>query len=186
MSAISAPFGLRPSYSSSGTLRPEALTVASAYAANLFQFQPVKIGANGTLEAAAVGERFIGVFMGVEFTDAEGRRRYSNRWLSGTIATEIVAYTMRDQPSTVYEIQSSGVPALVVDDIGKQYDFTAPSGSVVVGLSTQTLNAASSAVNASLRVLGLASQPDNAWGDPFVIVRVQISEHQDVADVAAY
>jgi len=184
MSATAAPIGLRPSYSSSGTLRPEALSVASAYAANLFQFQPVKIGANGTLEAAAVGERFIGVFMGVEYTDAEGRRRYSNRWLSGTIATEIVAYTMRDQQPTVYEIQSNGV--LIVDDIGKQYDFTAPAGNVVTGLSSQALNAASSAANASLRLLGLAPGPDNAWGDAFVNVRVQISEHQDVADVAAY
>jgi hypothetical protein len=188
MSATAAPIGLRPSYSSSGTLRPEAFTIASGHAADIFQWSPVAIGIaapnDGTLLAAAVGVRFIGVFMGVEWTDTDGRRRYSNKWTANTVGTDIVAYSMRDQQPTVYEIQSNA--PLVQADVGKQYDFSAPAGNAITGLSSQVLNVASSAANASLRLLGLAPGPDNAWGDAFVNVRVQISEHQDVADVAAY
>jgi hypothetical protein len=40
--------------------------------------------------------------------------------------------------------------------------------------------------NASLRVIDAAPGPDNIFGDSFTIVQVQISEHQNVADRAAY
>ena len=45
---------------------------------------------------------------------------------------------------------------------------------------------ASIANNASLRVIGITPGSNNAWGDTYVIVQVQISEHQNVADVADY
>ena len=77
MSSTSAPFGLRPAYHPSGILRPEVSTIATGYASNIFQFQPIKIVAAGGIEAAAAGDRFCGVFMGVEWTDSDGRRRFS-------------------------------------------------------------------------------------------------------------
>jgi hypothetical protein len=130
---VNAPFGLRPSYSPSGVIRPTAFTIASGYAQNLFQNQPVRIAptttggeTEGNLVAAAVGAAFIGVFQGVEFTDGEGRRRVSNRWLASTVATEITAYATLD-PTIFYEIQSNA--ALTVADIGKQYDLPEHSGS---------------------------------------------------------
>jgi predicted aconitase len=39
---------------------------------------------------------------------------------------------------------------------------------------------------AQLRVIGITPGPDNAWGDAYTIVQVQISEHQDVATINAY
>jgi hypothetical protein len=105
---VNAPFGLRPVYSPSGVVRPTAFTIASAYAQNIFQNQPVRIApttgggeTEGTLVAAAVGAAFIGSFQGVEFTDGEGRRRVSNRWLASTVATDITAYSTLD-PTIVY------------------------------------------------------------------------------------
>ena len=190
MSATSAPFGLRPVYSPSGVVRPAALTIASGYAVTIYQNQPVRIAPStgggeteGTLAAAAVGARFIGTFQGVEFTDSEGRRRVSNKWTASTTATDIIAYATVD-PAIVYEIQSNA--ALAISDIGKQFDFTAASGSTVIGISTQMLDVASAAANASMRLLGYTPGADNAWGDTYVIAQVQISEHQNVADVAAY
>ena len=186
---VNAPFGLRPVYSPSGVVRPTAFTIASGYAQNIFQNQPVRIApttgggeTEGNLVASAVGAPFIGVFQGVEFTDGEGRRRVSNRWLASTAATEIVAYATLD-PTIVYEVQSDA--ALTVADIGKQYNLTAISGNTTTGLSTQALNVASAAANASVRLIGVTPGPDNAFGDTFVIAQVQISEHQFVADVAA-
>jgi len=48
------------------------------------------------------------------------------------------------------------------------------------------LDVASSTTNASLRLIGITPGPDNNWGDTYVIAQVQISEHQNVADRAAY
>ena len=182
MSSTSAPFGARPSYSPSGVVRPTAYSILSTYAAYIYQNQPVKL-VDGQLEAAAVGDRFIGTFQGVEFTDTDGRRRISNKWTISTVGTDIVAYATLD-PSIVYEIQSNA--AMTVADIGAQYDFTTASGSTTTGLSAQMLDVASVANNASFRVIGLTPGPNNAWGDTYVIVQVQISEHQNVADVADY
>ena len=188
MSATSAPFGLRPAYSPSGTVRPTAMTIRSTYASDILQNQPVKIvpssTGEGTIAVAAVNDRFIGTFQGVEFTDSDGRRRYSNKWTASTTGTDIVAYVTID-PTIVYEIQSNAT--LAVTDIGKQFDFTtAGTGNTTVGISAMMLDAASAATNAAFRLLGISPGPDNNWGDTYVIAQVQISEHQNVADVAAY
>jgi hypothetical protein len=37
-----------------------------------------------------------------------------------------------------------------------------------------------------MRIIDLAPAPDNNFGDNFTIVQVQVSEHQNVADRAAY
>jgi len=186
MSTVSQPFGLRPSYSSSGVVRPTAYAIASGYGVNILQNQPVKIGTDGNLQAAAIGERFVGSFQGVEFTDSDGRRRVSNKWTASAVASDIIAYVTLD-PTVVYEIQGSA--SLAVTDIGKQADFTAISaGSTVTGLSALMLDAATltDTGNASLRIIDIAPGPDNAFGDPFTVVQVQIAEHQNVADRAAY
>ena len=182
MSSTSAPFGLRPVYSPSGVVRPTAYSIATLYGTAIYQNQPVKL-VDGQLEAAGVGERFIGTFQGVEWTDSDGRRRISNKWTATTAGTDIVAYATLD-PSIVYEIQSNAT--MTAADIGAQYDFTAASGSATVGNSTQMLDVASAAANASFRVIGITPGSNNAWGDTYVVVQVQISEHQNVADRAAY
>jgi hypothetical protein len=184
MSSTSQPFGLRPAYSPSGVVRPTAYTILTGYTSNILQNQPVKIGADGYVEAASIADRFIGTFQGVEYTDSNGRRTVSNKWTASVAGTDIVAYVTLD-PTIVYEIQSNA--ALNLTDIGKQYNFTTiTAGSTVTGLSAVMLDVASSAANNSMRVIGIAPGIDNAWGDTYVIAQVQISEHQNVADVAAY
>lgn len=186
MSTTSQPFGLRPAYSPSGVVRPTAYAIATGYASNILQNQPVKIGTDGTIQAAAIGDRFIGTFQGVEFTDSDGRRRVSNKWTASTAATDIVAYVTLD-PTIVYEIQANG--SLAVTDIGKQADFTTiTAGSTVTGLSALMLDTATltDIGNASLRIIDIAPGPDNAFGDSYTVVQVQIAEHQNVADRAAY
>lgn len=186
MSATSQPFGLRPVYSPSGVVRPVAMSIITGYGSNILQNQPVKIGTNGTIEAAAIGDRFVGTFQGVEFTDSEGRRRVSNKWTASTAGTDIIAYVTVD-PSIVYEIQSSAT--IAVSDIGSQADFTTiTAGSTVTGLSQLMLDAATlTAVgNASLKILNASPGPDNAFGDTYVILQVQIAEHQFVADRVAF
>jgi hypothetical protein len=167
-------------------VRPTAYTIASAYGANILQNQPVKIGTDGTIQAAAINDRFIGTFQGVEFTDSDGRRRVSNKWTATTTASNIVAYVTLD-PTIVYEIQANG--SIAVTDIGKQADYTTiTAGSTVTGLSALMLDTATltDSANAALRIIDVAPGPDNAFGDNFTIVQVQVAEHQNVADRVAY
>ena len=186
---VNGPFGLAPAYNPSGVIRPTAFTIANGYSSNIYQNQPVRIApatsgneTEGTIVASAVGAAFIGTFQGVEFTDSDGRRRVSNKWTASQVGTDIVAYATLD-PTIVYQIQSNA--ALTVADIGKQYDLTAISGNATTGLSSQALDVASAASNASVRLIGITPGPDNNWGDTYVIAQVQISEHQFVADKAA-
>ena len=190
MSSTASPFGLIPAYHPSGVIRPTAFTITTGYASTIYQNSPVKIISSstgeGTIAVAAAGESFIGTFQGVEFTDTDGRRRVSNRWTAAIAATDIVAYVTLD-PAIIYEIQSNA--AVTVADIGTQYDFSAPGGNTTTGLSSQSLNVASAVTSggtAGLRLIGIVSGPDNAWGDTYVNVQVQISEHQNVAPINAY
>ena len=82
-------------------------------------------------------------------------------------------------------------------ELVRRYDFellakkserlaTYAAGNAITGLSSQSLNVASAAANANLRLIGIVPGPDNNWGDTFVNALVQISEHQNTANIAAY
>ena len=189
MPSTSAPFGLRAIYSPMGTTRPYSGQIKSGYAADVFQSMPIRYGLStdtgyeGYIVQAAAGERLLGTFMGVEWVDATGRQRVGNYWPSGTTGTNIIAYFTTDY-TIVYEIQANA--ALSIDKIGQQYDINGVTGNTTTGLSTAQLDVASAATNAQLRVIGLSNYVNNAWGDAYPIVQVQISEHQNVADRASY
>ena len=182
MSSTSAPFGMRPALHPSGTVRPAMGTIATGYATTIYQNSPVLIDANGFITAGAAAGRAIGTFQGVEYTDVNGIRRYNNRWIANTVATDIVAWYTQDQ-KIQYEMQANAT--LTVAAMGQQYDWSALAGSDITGLSSVSLNVASAAANAGVRVVGLYPGPDNAWGDAFPVVLVEISEHQLVADIAS-
>ena len=182
MSSVASPFGLRPAMHPSGYIRQSQGTIASGYNTSIYQFSPVTIAAAGVLQAAAPGTRIVGVFLGVEWTATDGRRRVGNRWEADTVGTEIVAYYSSD-PEMIYEIQANGSVALA--DLGEQMDWTALAGNDITGLSSVALDTASSAANAGLRILNLNPGPDNEWGDSYTVVQVNIAEHQFKADVAA-
>ena len=84
----------------------------------------------------------------------------------------------------MYEIQ--GNAALNIANIGNQYNTTAVSGNTTLGTCTMQLDVSSGTTNAQLRVVGLSAYVDNAWGDAYTIVQVQIAKHQNVATIAAY
>ena len=87
---------------------------------------------------------------------------------------------------TVYRVQADGT--LAITSVGDKADLSnATDANTTAGLSQQTLSTtlAGAAGNAQLRILKLGEDVDNAWGDTYVIVDVEISEHQYTADVAA-
>jgi hypothetical protein len=190
MSAVSAPFGLRPSFHPTGTIRPRAATITTGYAANIFQGSPVGFIADGSIALAPAAGTGItgaqGAFQGVEYTGTDGRRRVGNMWPASTAATDIVAYITADQ-YIVYDIQCNTTAAQ--DIIGGEYDWTAnatANGNTTTGFSTVALDIASLASQKGMQVLGLTPAPDNAWGDAFPIVQVRLSEHQFLAPINGF
>ena len=178
MSLVASPFGLKPAFHPSGIIRQSHTTIASGFGTNIFQYSPVRVAADGTLEDAAAGESLIGAFMGVEFTRVDGRRAVANFWEANLVATEIVAYYTED-PLIIYEIQANA--PFLQTAIGEQFDTSALGGNATTGLSNAALDIASSAANAQLRAIGVNPAADNVIGDAFTIVQVQISDHQYVA-----
>lgn len=187
MSATSAPFGMRPSFHPSGLDRAVVLAdgITSGYASNILKGQPVALNTSGVIIIATAGSAYQGAFAGVEFTDTTGRRRVSNYWPASTTGTSITAYYYSD-PNIVYDIQADG--SLAQTSIGDQANFTnIAAGSTTTGLSACTIStslAGTSAVG-DMRIIGLYNAVDNAWGDAYTIVQVQVSRSQYVATINA-
>jgi len=193
MSSSASPFGLRPIYSATGTVRPMSGQIKSGYGTDIYQYQPVRYGLSGDsgsvegyIVPAAAGDRLTGCFMGIEWVDTTGRQRISNYYPASTTfltGTTSVVYFTAD-PYITYEIQ--GNAPLNIANIGNQYNINSATGTTPIGLSTTALDVSSAASNAQLRVIGLSNYIDNAWGDAYTIVQVQISQHQNVANQTAY
>jgi hypothetical protein len=85
----------------------------------------------------------------------------------------------------VFDIQSDG--SIAATAVGDQADFVNPStGSThrpVHGTINHTLKGAG--VQGQLRIVGLNLDPNNAWGDTYTVVQVQIARHQYVANKTA-
>lgn len=189
MSSTNAPFGMRPSFHPSGLDRAVSLTdgILSGYASAILKGQPVKMATTGVIQAAASGDSFLGAFAGVEYTDTTGRPRVSNYWPASTAynAGSCKAYFYQD-PAIVYDIQASG--SLAQTAIGDQADFSAiTGGSTTTGLSACTISTtlAGATATAQLKIIGLSQDVDNAWGDSFTVVQVQVNKSQYAASVAA-
>ena len=188
MSTVSGPFGLRAVNKAGGT--PASLsvtgTITSGYNTAIGEGDAVKLVGGVLTRAAATGDSAVGIFMGVEYTDSNGRRQESNQWIANLTGTNIVAYYTLD-PYITYEIQSNATVASTA--IGSQYDLVSPGpANTTVGISGAMLDISTGTTSANklLRLIGLTPGADNAFGDPFPIVLVQFSKHQNVAIINAY
>lgn len=194
MSALSAGQGMVPVNHPSGLTRPFRLIdgITAATTQTFRKGTPVLLDTTGvivpisdvTWDAAA--DDLYGVFDGVEYTDAEGRRRERNSWTGPiTGATDIWAYVWVD-PDIVYEVQANG--SLAATSVGDQANFAATeSGSSITGISNMQISTTlvGAGVQGYVRIIGLSNRPGNAWGDAFTFVNVQIAAHQFVADKVA-
>ena len=189
MSSSNAPFGLRPAFHPSGLDRAQALAngIPSAYATDILKGQPVTyVAGSGVIEPVnSTSDALAGAFAGVEWTDTTGRRRVSNYWPANTAyqTGSCIAYFYND-PKIVYEIQADGSVAQTA--VGLDANFTNLSdGSNVTGLSQATLNHTplSTGTQGQVQILDIAPYPDNAWGDNYTIVRVQVAKSQIAAVV---
>ena len=211
MSTTLRPFGMKPIFHPSGLDRAvpfagtNSFTTGVTYTApyslsagqSFFQYQPVGITASGQLTIAATAAAtspVYGVFDGVEYTTAEGRRTLGKNASKVTLdaASAIVFWIFQD-PSLVYEIQAAG--SVTSAAIGSQYNFSATAtqttadgyviGTGGAGFSTTALaaSAVASGAQGQVRVVGLGREvayPSgelNNWGDTYTIVQVELANN---------
>lgn len=196
------PFVGTNSYTTGGSFSaPYSITAGQAF----YQYQPVTLSSTGQLgiaEADAADGTVYGVFDGVEFTDSQGRRSVA-KWISYealAASTQIVFWIFAD-PALVYEAQVNG--SATTGAIGSEYNFSTATGyapadgtSIGVGgagFSTTALAAApvASGAQGQVRVVGLGREvayptgENNAWGDDYTIVQVQICNNSFAAPSTA-
>ncbi len=196
MSSVSAPFGFRPSFHNSGQMRPKAYTIASTYAANIFQGDPVKLTDNGVIQLGTSdgtrsgttdGIALLGIFAGCQYRDASGKPTISPFWPTGTTATEIVAWVY-DDPETLFDVQydNPGTPGstTVQTAVGEECDWTvaSPGGSTQTGLSNTKLSVIQ-ATSGQFQITGFAYNINDSLTDAYVVATVRINEHHYKAAV---
>lgn len=196
MSSTSAPFGFRPSFHNSGQMRPKAYTIASAYAANIFSGDPVKLidtgvielgSSDGTRSGTTDGVSLLGIFAGCQYLDASGKPTISPFWPSGTTGTEIVAWVY-DDPETLFDVQynNPGTPGTdsVQSAVGEECDWVvaSPGGSTRTGLSNTRLSAIQ-ATSGQFQITGFGYEINDSPTDAYVVMTVRINEHHYKAAV---
>jgi hypothetical protein len=196
MSSTSAPFGFRPSFHNSGQMRPKAYTIASTYAANIFQGDPVKLtdagviqlgSSDGTRDGTTDGISLLGIFAGCQYLDASGKPTISPFWPTGTTGTEIIAWVF-DDPETLFDVQytNPGTPGTttVQTAVGEECDWTvaSPGGSTRTGLSNTELSVIQ-ATSGQFQITGFAYNINDSLTDAYVVATVRINEHHYKAPV---
>lgn len=195
MSATYAPFGLKPVFHPSGIIRSLNYTGAYNTSAVFYSGTPVALdeattAGTSTLVVASntptANMRLAGVFGGVEYTDASGRRTVS-KWFGPALgtATDIVMWIFMD-PEIVYEVQANG--SIANTQVGQEFNFTAvTSGQIIgnggLGTSTAALDptAVATGTQAQMQVTNLGRGIDNAWGDTATVVQVKLANDTFVA-----
>jgi hypothetical protein len=195
MSATYAPFGLKPVYHPSGIIRSLNFTGAYDTSAVFYSGTPVSLDEATTAGVSTLvvasntptaNKRLAGVFAGVEYTDASGRRTVS-KWFGPALgtATDVVMWIFMD-PEIVYEVQANG--SIANTQVGQEFNFTAvTSGQIIgnggLGTSTAALDptAVSVGTQAQLQVTGLGREINNAWGDTATVVQVKLANDSFVA-----
>lgn len=187
MSATLAPFGFQPAYHPSGLDRAKRYNIASGYGTSLFKGQPVTLNTNGTIVTAAGAADILGILAGVEFVDANGKPNLQPNWLAGqTIPTGGFAYAwVYDDPDIIFRVQANGpIPQTAIGDQADAGDISV--GSAQTGLSKSYLGALVGAGNqGQFRVVAFDLAPDNAPGDAYTVVQVQLARSQYVANKVA-
>jgi len=190
MSSTSAPFGFRASFHNSGQMRPKAYTIASTYAANIFEGDPVKLvdagtvqlgTSDGTRSGTVAGILLLGIFAGCQYTDALGKPTVSSYWPSGVTATDITAWVY-DDPETLFNVQYSnpGTPGTTTMQtaVGEQMDWVvaSPGGSTSTGLSNTQIGVIET-TSGQFQLTGFAGEINDSITDAYIVAIVRINEH---------
>jgi len=164
-----AAFGLKPIGKIGQNADNQGLTeylIADNYASSIYQGDPVKAVAGGTVEvAAAENTNLVGVFWGQFITKdpTTGKPTYRNYYTQTNVANgeEIRAFVY-DDPYERFEVQSNNASASAATDVFELADIEYTAGSTINGVSKVELDDASFVTtSAQLQVVGVSKDIEN-------------------------
>ena len=164
-----AAFGLKPIGKIGQNADNQGLTeylIADNYATSIYQGDPVKAVAGGTVEvAAAANTNLVGVFWGQFITKdpTTGKPTYRNYYTQTNVANgeEIRAFVY-DDPYERFEIQSNNASASAATDVFELADIEYTAGSTINGVSKVELDDSSFVTtSAQLQVVGVSKDIEN-------------------------
>ena len=187
MATTAAPYGLKPVKRADGMPYAGATTTylidPAGEATNLFNGQVVTIGADGyialatgtgadittnNLGGSSIGA--IGVFVGCEYTNAEGQQLFSQYYPSGTANGGAIKAYVVDDPNVLFQVQADG--AMDQSDIGANTFFAAAqstsTGNTSTGNSTSAVDATTVTTTAAFRIVEAVSPISDAYPDLLV------------------
>ena len=181
--------GLRPYIGGNITGEPvvQAFKIASSEGDDLFQGDTIQMEAAGsvTVNNANGALNIVGVLSGVEYTNSDGERVYTNKYTDAIARDDSIAYVYTN-PFQLYIIKvgdGSGADSTITGaDVGASADFdTTNAGSSTSGLAGITLEAGGSsiAVTARVRIVGVTNDDGTdalkeAVGNSFTHAIVQL------------
>ena len=172
-----APQGLRPVRYLDGSPWNGAFqkyNIASAYATNIFMFDPVTTLIDGTIGIGVAGAACRGVFLGCEYTQTDGTYKFSPYWPASTavLTGTTVLAKIADDPNLVFDMQETNGSdlagtALALADRGLNINFDVGPGTTATGMSTSSINNGTEATTATLnlKILDLSPTVGNVVGD---------------------
>ena len=149
----------------------------AASATAIYQWDPVKMAATGTIVVAGAGGAIMGSLNGVFYTDAStSKPTWANHLNASNTATDIVGF-VSDDPYERFEVQSDGATAAA--DVGMNADIVYAAGSSPDYVSKVELDHSDlKTATAQLRVLAISNDPNNSTaGSANVNLVVMINEH---------
>jgi len=187
---VSAPYGLKPVNLIGGQVFAGAtrqFPIASAYAANVFNGDVVKLISDGTIEkdTGTATATPVGVFVGCSYTSpALGYTLYSQYYPTGTVASDIVAYVV-DDPDTLFKVAvtaagSSTMSTVARTAVGNNSVLIQTAGSTATGDSKVSVSATTATTNTQpMRIIDVVPETATATDAfPEVIVKWNWGMHQ--------
>ena len=163
-------------------------------ATNLFYGQVVNIGADGyialctatgadatTNNLGGSGVGAIGVFVGCEYTNAQGQTIFSQYYPSGTVnGGDIVAYVVDDANALFQaELDETATQTMVGTNTTFAAAQSTSTGSTTTGVSTSQLDATVATTAKAFKIVALAPDVSTAA----VLVKFNPSFHRFTSDV---
>ena len=149
----------------------------AASATAIYQWDPVKMAATGTIVVAGAGGAIMGSLNGVFYTDAStSKPTWANHLNASNTATDIVGF-VSDDPYERFEVQADGATAAA--DVGLNADIVYAAGSSPDYVSKVELDTSDQKTGtAQLRIMGISKDPSNdTAGSANVNLIVMINEH---------
>lgn len=183
MASTETPYGLRLAKRLGETNQTHGFNqypIASGYAADLKCGDLVRLVASGGIEketGTTTAPACIGVFIGCTYTDSAMGWLTKQQWVSGTIASDAMAYVV-DDPDAIFQVQANG--SLDQTAVGANAAIVQGTGNLTLGRSGVSLNASTTATTATLplRIVGMVDMEGfSVPGDAFTDVLVRINTH---------